>query len=65
MTTATWSLSLNCDCPTCGECVDLLDDPDFWDGRSLEACEHGTDRSQGVEVVCPECHQTFKVDLSY
>ncbi len=63
--TATWSLSLTCYCPKCLEYVDLLDEPDFWDGRQINVCEHGTDRSKDVEVTCPECNRPFKVDLQY
>lgn len=63
--TATWTVELNCDCPGCGEHVDLLDYPDFWDGRQLEVPEHGTERSKNVEVVCPECSHEFTVDCEY
>ena len=45
---ATWDVSLHAECPECGQVVDLLDDPDFWDGRKLDIAEHGTDRSRGV-----------------
>ena len=62
---AQWSLSLNCDCPHCNEFVDLLDYPDFWDGEVIEACEHGTERSKCLEVVCPECHKDFTVACEY
>lgn len=63
---ATWSISLDADCPECKEYVDLLDDPDFWDGRcSLDIGEHGTERSVGVEVYCPKCGAEFEVDLEY
>lgn len=62
---ATWSISLDVDCPGCDGYVDLLAYADFWDGRHLDACEHGTDRSTNVEVVCPECNHEFKVDLEY
>ena len=65
MTTATWSIELNCDCPKCGELVDLLDYPDFWDGRQLAAGAHGTDDSKGIEVVCPACGGGFTVDCEY
>ena len=63
--TATWVVELNCDCPACAEHVDLLDYPDFWDGRLLEVPEHGTARSMDVEVVCPECSHEFAVDCEY
>lgn len=65
MTTATWVLALDCVCPNCDELVDLLAYPDFWDGRLLDVCEHGTERSRGVEVVCPNCQHDFAVDLEY
>jgi hypothetical protein len=63
--TATWSLSLDSTCPHCDAYVDLLHAPDFWDGRKLEPCEHGTDNSLGVEVQCPDCYGEFTVDLTY
>lgn len=60
-TTADWSVSLICECPHCKETVDLLDEPDFWDGRTLEVCEKRKD----VEVWCPECNEQFVVDTEY
>lgn len=63
--TATWSISLDCDCPACGDHVDLLADDDFWIGRPLDCVEHHTARSRDVEVFCPACHHEFKVDLDY
>lgn len=66
-TTATWTLSLTCECPHCKEWVDLLDYPDFWDAHSgsLDVCEHGTKRSNGVEVTCPQCNHDFKINCEY
>lgn len=61
--TATWTVSLDSECPGCHEMVDLLDVPDFWDGRQLDIAEHGTKRSRGVPVECPRCHHEWKVDL--
>ena len=58
---AQWTVELNCDCPKCGESVNLLDYPDFWDGRKLEIPE----RAKGVEVACPECDHQFEVDTEY
>lgn len=63
--TATWTVELNCECPNCKEYVNLLDYPDFWDGRHLDIPEHGTERSKGVEVMCPECGHEFTVDCEY
>ena len=60
-TTATWTVELNCECPACHEYVDVLEYPDFWDGRHLEIAEHGTDRSKDVEVICPNCDHEFTV----
>lgn len=62
---AYWSLSLDCECPHCEEDVDLLEYADFWDGRSLDACEHRTSRSRNVSVVCPLCCHEFTVNLNY
>lgn len=58
---ASWHVSLDCDCPKCGEYVNLLDAPDFWDGRTLDIPEHGTEQSNNLEVQCPECGHKFKV----
>ena len=63
--TATWYISLYCYCPACGDYVDLLDVPDFWDGRQLAAGESHTERSRGVEVSCPGCGSEFEADLEY
>lgn len=62
---ATWILGLYCDCPNCEELVDLLDGPDFWDGRSFDVVEHGTENTKDVEVVCPSCKHEFVVDLTW
>jgi hypothetical protein len=62
---AQWTVELNCDCPKCGEYVDLLEYPDFWDGRKLEIAEHDTERSRAVEVACPECDHVFEVECRY
>lgn len=58
---AQWVVELNCDCPKCGEFVNLLDAPDFWDGRRLEIPEYDTENSDNLEVVCPECYHEFEV----
>jgi endogenous inhibitor of DNA gyrase (YacG/DUF329 family) len=61
---ATWSLSLDCECPKCGKDVDLLRTDDFWDS-GLQACETCTDRSNDLEVSCPECGHEFVVECEY
>lgn len=62
---ATWTIELHCDCPGCGEYVNLLDDPEFFVGRDIECGENRTDKSTDVEVYCPECGHEFKIDLVY
>lgn len=58
---AQWSVSLDCICPKCDELVDLLEDPDFWDGRELDIPEHQTKNSNNLEVICPKCGAEFNV----
>lgn len=60
---ARWSVYLDSDCPSCGQDVNLLDHPEFWDGRQLDLCENGTERSKNVKVCCPRCSEEFTVDL--
>jgi len=62
---ATWSISLNCDCPKCGEYVDLLEDPDWWDRHRVELCEHDTPKTTDVRVICPDCGADFHADFQY
>lgn len=65
-TVATWRLELTCHCPPCGEYVDLLRYPDFWEGKqAMKACENRTPRTTGMKVHCPECDTTFEVDCRY
>lgn len=63
--TATWSINLHAECPHCKEFVDLLTAPDFWDGRGLEVAETGTERSDNLDVYCPECGEEFTVECEY
>lgn len=62
---ATWTVELACTCPGCDTYTNLLDHPDFWDGRQLDVPEIGTDRSRGIEVQCTECGHEFFVDCAY
>jgi hypothetical protein len=64
-TTATWTVELNCQCPGCSGDVNLLDDADFWHGRSLDVGESRTARSTCMQVVCPACGHEFAVDCEY
>jgi ribosomal protein S27AE len=60
--TAQWRVELDCDCPRCGEAVDLTDVEEFWqDHSNLDIPEHGTERSDNLEVTCPECGHEFAV----
>ena len=63
--TATWTVELNTECPHCDEYIDLLDDPDFWDGRELSVAENGTENSKDQPVTCPKCGHEFVVDCEY
>ena len=59
---AQWHVELTCNCPKCGEHVNLLDAQDFWDGhRHLDIPEHDTEQSSNLDVVCPECDHDFEV----
>lgn len=62
---AEWNVELNATCPACLKWVDLLEAPDFWDGRKLDVAEHGTDRSRNIAVQCPECYHEFRVTCVY
>ncbi|WP_156816734.1 hypothetical protein [Desulfovibrio oxyclinae] len=62
MIEATWIVQLLADCPDCGATVDLLDHPEFWDGRF--GLEPGDDVGL-EEVVCPECGHEFDVKAVY
>ena len=54
VTTATWYVSLDCDCPHCQQYVDLLE---FWpEHPELNLCC----KSQ-IDVVCPKCGKEFDV----
>lgn len=63
-TIATWSMSLNCTCPKCQQDIDVMDDPDFWD-KPVEACEHGTPRTDNLEVTGPAGGHEFEVCCEY
>jgi DNA-directed RNA polymerase subunit RPC12/RpoP len=49
------------ECPQCREYLNLLDAPDFWDGRTLDIPEHGTENSDNLDVECPRCGHEFRV----
>ena len=59
---ATWSASLDCECPACKHEVDLMNYADFWDGRGDLQISQAV---EGLEVVCPICCHEFKVDTNW
>ena len=58
---ARWDAHLYCDCPNCKERVDLMEADDFWEGRTIEIAEHGTEESDALDVKCPACGHQFEV----
>ena len=59
---ASWSVTLYCDCPHCGEFVDLLEYGDFWDGGGpCGMCEGDVE----IETPCPECGEDIKCTTQY
>ena len=62
---ATWSASLDCECPHCKEDVDLLDYDGFWEGRKIQIAESRTKGTTDMEVVCPNCAKEFLVDCAW
>lgn len=62
---ANWCLELITECPECFDIFNVLDQDDFWDGRSLELGETNTLNSKNIEVICPRCGHEFKVDTVY
>lgn len=57
---ANWHVELMADCPKCKENVNLLEAPDFWDGRRLQVGESAT-----IDVHCPSCGHEFTVTTQY
>lgn len=62
---ATWSISLDVECPGCKENVDLTECDDFWDGGEPQPMEHRTARTTNREVFCPRCGHEFVCDFTY
>jgi len=60
---ACWNIELNIDCPHCGEYINALDTPDFWDGRKFDIGEHKTERTSNLTANCTECHKDFSFDI--
>ena len=62
---AVWNLTLNVECPKCGNYFDLTDQDDFWVDAKFGAFEHGTEATVGLDVECPECAHEFECDFVY
>ena len=55
---AQWSASLDVNCPKCGEYVDLMEGPEFWEGKDgLQIAE----AVPVLDVYCPKCGHEFTV----
>ena len=61
---ARWSISLDCDCPSCQENVDLTLATEFWyrspTGTPLQPAQTGA-----LDVICPECGHEFICEMEY
>ncbi len=57
---ATWSISLDLNCPKCNEQIDLIDDDSF-----KESGINPLERAHGYETSCPHCEYEFLVDLEF
>jgi len=55
---AIWSISIDTDCPECGEAFDITQSEDFWgeEGRDLKLAE-----TAAIETSCPACAHAFTV----
>lgn len=61
---ATWSISLDVECPKCEDMIDITNADDFW-CNGMQAAEHDTPRTTDYEVTCPNCAHEFVVDFEY
>lgn len=62
---ATWSISLDCTCPSCEHDFDILSGFCMPDGMNLYAGEHGTERTENMKISCPACGHEFLVDCYF
>lgn len=61
---AFWNISLDTDCPNCGEVFDLLEEyPDTM--QQIVVGEQGTNHTTNVDVKCPYCKHEYCVDFVY
>ena len=62
---ATWSISLDVECPFCGERSDLFATFDLREALGVDAGEQNTDRTKDMEVACTACKAALIVDLDW
>jgi len=63
---ATWSASLDCECPNCKRGVDLMELPTFWESHvGIEIAEHDTPNTTDMEAECPKCGHEFTVTCEW
>ena len=58
--TATWSMYIWVKCPHCKQEVDLLDAPDFWDGRNGDIFN-----ADEITECCPLCDFEITCNLMH
>lgn len=57
-TTATWDISIYCECPNCDEYFDIIEhEHDFFQENNLE--------TKTVETSCPRCMLEFTAKLEF
>lgn len=64
---AYWSFDLMTECPECEADLNLdnMDGFSYVSDLELQVLEQDTDKSTNIEIECPYCNHTFKVDCIY
>ena len=64
---ATWSFSLDVDCPSCQISLNLdsINGYSYVSDLELHICEQNTENSENIEVFCHHCNHKFLVDCQY
>ena len=58
---ASWSISLDVDCPHCGHYFDITDS-DEWTLGGYESIETAQREDLDLELICPKCEKEFYVN---
>ena len=61
---AEWRISLECECPSCQEYVDLTRLSGFWDSSPTTTPVQAGDTG-AFPVVCPLCWHRFTCEMEY